>query len=462
MNKLALTALSLVLAASGASLAAQNAPAGAQGAQRPAQAGPAGQAGAPPPGAAQPARPAGPPAFGDGPWDVNVSDGRVHVEVVTKGLDHPWGMAFVPDGSILVTERPGRLRLIRNGQLDPRPIEGLLPVYVTGISGLTDVLLDPNFATNRYIYLAYSKPHPDTPAGSNPAQADSTAAVLRAKWDGGYRLTEVEDIWMSDEWYGKPPLPTRCCGQGPASGSFGGRLATDGRYLFITSGDRNYGERVQDPNSYFGKILRINFDGSVPQDNPWVGRAGSKPEVWSTGHRNQLGLFYDAPTQRMWESEFGPRGGDEINLIAKGGNYGWMDVTQGAHYNSEAAKGFRGVEGFVDPIWAFPPSGNPGNLAIYRGNLFPTWNGDLLLANMSRPPALIRMRLGPDGHVVSSENLLGNLNQRLRDVRVAPDSSIYVLTDEANGAMLRLTPAPPQTPAATPAPPPRPAAAAGG
>ncbi|MEO6041551.1 MAG: PQQ-dependent sugar dehydrogenase [Croceibacterium sp.] len=402
----------------------------------------------PPPAMAAPAAPAqrqGPPptpALGQGPWDVTTGDGKVHVEVVTTGLDHPWGLAFLPGGGMLVTEREGRLRLIRGGVLDPRPIEGMLPVYATGISGLTDVVLDPNFAANHLLYLAYSKAAPDTPPGTNPNAVQATGAVMRARYDGGYRLTDVRDLFVADAWYGKPPLAVRCCGQGPASGSFGGRLALDGKgHIFITSGDRNYGEKVQDPANHFGKILRLNLDGSVPRDNPWVGRKGMKPEVWSTGHRNQLGLYYDAPTGRLWETEFGPRGGDEINLITRSGNYGWIDVTQGNHYNGEAThKGVRGVPGYIDPVWAFPPSGNPGNIAVYRGSLFPTWQGDLLLPNMTRPPSFLHMKLAADGHVVSSERLLENLGQRLRDVRVAPDGSIYLLTDETAGAVLRLTP----------------------
>jgi glucose/arabinose dehydrogenase len=427
MNKLAVSALAVVLAASGSMVWAQPAPA-----PTPA---------APPPAARQGPPPT--PALGEGPWDVQTWDAKLHVEVLTRGLDHPWGMAVLPDGGMLVTERPGRLRVIRNGVLDPTPIEGMLPIYATGIAGLTDVLLDPNFATNHYIYLAYSKPDPTTPAGTNPNVANAAAAVMRARWDGGNRLTEVKDIWASTEWYGKPPLPTRCCGQGPSSGSFGGRLATDGRYLFITSGDRNYGERVQDPKSDFGKILRLNVDGSVPSDNPWVGQSGKNPAVWSTGHRNQLGLFYDAPTGRLWESEFGPRGGDEINLITKGGNYGWIDVTQGHHYNNEATHvGVRGVAGMTDPVFAFPPSGNPGNVAIYHGSAFPGWEGDMLLPNMSRPSSLLRLRIGPDGRVTGTERLLENLGQRFRDVRVGPDGAVYVATDETNGAILKITPAP--------------------
>lgn len=412
------------LASLAAPLAAQNAPA-----PQPAQARPAG----PPPV----------PALGDGPWDVQTQEAKLHVEVVTKGLERPWGMAFLPDGGILVTERPGRLRVIRDGVLDPAPIEGLPTIYNPGIAGLTDIVLDPDFASNRLIYLAYSKPAPDTPEGTSPMQTDATLAVMRAKWDGGPRLTEVEDIFVADAWYGKPPLPPKCCGQGPASGSFGGRLAIgpDGK-LYVTSGDRNFGEKVQDPSNHFGKILRLELDGSAPADNPFVGREGYKPEIWTIGHRNPLGLVFDAPTGRLWETEFGPRGGDEVNLITKGANYGWIDVTQGHHYNNEPAKGIREVAGMTDPVWAFGPSGNPGNIAVYHGSAFPAWEGNLLVANMSRPPSLVRMVLSPDGHVVAQEAMLEDLGQRLRDVRVGPDGAIYLLTDENAGALLKVTPAP--------------------
>jgi len=428
MNKFALTAMAVVLAVSGGAVLAQDAPAPTPT--------------APP----QPPRQGFPPPtpLGEGPWDVQTTDAKLHVEVLTRGLDHPWGLAFLPDGTMLVTERPGRLRIVRNGVLDPRPIEGLPTMINAGIAGLTDIVLDPDFATNRTLYLSYSKSHPD--AGPNPTpQANSANAVLRAKWDGGYRLTEVRDIFVAMPWYGAPPIPARCCGQGPAFGSYGGRMAIDAHgHLFITSGDRNYGELVQDPSNHIGKVLRINRDGSVPRDNPFVGRDGYAPEIWSTGHRNQTGLTIDSVTGTLWETEFGPRGGDEINRIERGANYGWPDVTQGYHYNAEPpAKGVRNVAGMTDPVWAFgPPSGNPGNLVIYRGAAFPTWQGDLLLANMSRPASLIRMELSADGHVVAMERMLENLGQRLRDVRVGPDGAVYVLTDETAGAILKITPAP--------------------
>jgi aldose sugar dehydrogenase len=421
MKKRTAMAACLALCALGAPLAAQDAPA---------------------PAAQQP-RPAGPPptpALGEGPWDVQTADARLHVEVMTRDLERPWALAFLPDGGMLVTERPGRLRIIRDGVLDPRPIEGLPPIYATGIAGLSDIVLDPDFAQNRTLYLSYSKAAPDTPPGTNPNQTDATLVVARAKWDGAYRLSEVEEIFVADAWYGKPPLPPKCCGQGPASGSFGARMTLDGEgRLLIASGDRNFGEMVQQPDNHFGKILRIERDGSVPRDNPFVGSDGWKPEIWSTGHRNQTGLTYDPVTGRVWSTEFGPRGGDEVNRIERGANYGWMDVTQGYHYNREPAKGVRSVDGMTDPVWAFgPPSGNPGNLVVYRGAMFPQWQGDLLISMMNR--SLVRMKLSTDGHVVGMEAVLSDLGQRFRDVRVGPDGAVYLLTDENAGALLKITP----------------------
>ena len=396
---------------------------------------------APPAPAAAPARQGPPPTppLGDGPWDVQTADAKLHVEVLVRGLDHPWGMAFLPDGGLLVTERPGRLRVVRKGVLDPKPIDGLPQIFAPGIAGLTDVVLDPDFARNRLIYLSYSKADPA--AGPKPGPAtDSTLVVMRAKWDGGSKLTEVKDIFVAGPMYGKV-APTRCCGQGPTFGSFGGRMAflPDGS-LLVTSGDRNYGEMVQKPDNHFGKILRLTTDGKAAAGNPFAGQAQWKPEIWSTGHRNPTGLTIDPATGTVWETEFGPRGGDEVNRIVKGGNYGWMDVTQGYHYNGEPpAKGRRGVTGFIDPVFAFgPPSHNPGNVAVYRGTMFPEWNGDLIIAAMNR--SLIRLKLDKDGHVTGQEAMLQNLGQRLRDVRVGPDGALYILTDETGGGLLKVTP----------------------
>jgi glucose/arabinose dehydrogenase len=392
--------------------------------------------GAPPVPAAPQRAPAAsrpqPTLLGDGPWDVATEQQKIHVTVVTKGLDHPWGLAFVPNGDMLVTERDGRLRVIRKGVLDPTPIAGLPDILRGGLGGLMDIALHPNFARNRLIYLTYAKP-------GAQVRDQSTLAVMRARWDGSTTLTDVRDIFVADAWYGAAPLPKRCCGQGPASGSYGSRIAFDRKgYLFITSGDRNYGERVQDPSNHFGKILRLKDDGSVPKDNPFVGKPGYKPEIWSTGHRNPLGLFFHPKTGELWETEFGPRGGDELNVIERGKNYGWIDVTQGAHYNGEPAKGVKGVPGMQDPVIAWVPSINPGNLVFYTGNRFPGWKGDMLMPDMTR--SLLRVRFDGKRVAVAQERMLTDLKQRMRDIRIGPDGDIYVLTDETAGAVLRISP----------------------
>lgn len=383
------------------------------------------------------ARPGGPPpgaALGAGPWEYQTENGPVRVEVVARGLVNPWSIAWTPDGDALVTERPGRLRVIRDGVLDPAPIGGLPEIYALGIAGLTDVALHPDFAENRLVYFAYS--------GSNPDNANEQALmVARARWDGGASLAGWEVIFTAAPWYGALTQPERCCGQGPAFGSFGGRIMFDpDGYLFITSGDRNYGELVADLANHFGKILRLHDDGSVPAGNPWVGRDGHAPEVWSTGHRNPLGLALNPFTGEIWESEFGPRGGDEVNRIVRGGDYGWMSVTQGFHYNGAQQEFIRGHPGKIDPVLVFgPPSLNPGNLAFYDGSLFSEWRGDLFLASFTQ--GLLRYDTDALGSPVGQpEHLLRDLRQRWRDVRVGPDGALYLLTDMADGAVLRIVP----------------------
>lgn len=371
--------------------------------------------------------------LGAGPWDIKTEKADLHVEVVTNGLDTPWSLAFLPEGGMLITERPGHLRVMRDGVLDPKEITGLPDIYALGIAGLMDVQLHPEFTSNELIYISYSKPDPESPQ-------NSVLAVMRAKWDGGYALSEVEDIFVADAWYGKAPVPEKCCGQGPVFGSYGGRILFDDQgYLFITSGDRNNGEMVQKTDNHFGKILRINDDGSIPEDNPWVGKSGHKGEVWTTGHRNPTGLTINPITGEMWDSEFGPRGGDEVNLITRGNNYGWITVTQGFHYDGTPAEGIKDVEGMTDPVLAFgPPSLNPANLAFYRGAQFPEWQGDMLLTTFTK--GLRRAEMDENGKAVSEELLLGGLGQRLRDVKIGPDGNIYILTDQSEGALLRITP----------------------
>jgi glucose/arabinose dehydrogenase len=412
----------LALALAGGA-AAQDAPAPAPAAQN-----------APAAAAARPA--AGPPRtapLGAGPFDFDSSAGKIHVEVVARRLDHPWSLAQLPDGTMLVTERAGRLRVIKDGKLDPVAIVGLPPINPSGIGGLYDIALDPQYSKNHFIYLSYVKP-------SEKNSDETTLAVMRAVYDGTHVLKGVKDIYVADAWYGAQPWPKRCCGQGPASGSWGGRIlfGRDGK-LYVTSGDRNYGEMVQKPDNDFGKIMRLNPDGSVPKDNPFVGKKGWKPEIWTTGHRNPLGLTIDPATGHMWETEFGPRGGDEVNLIEKGKNYGWIDVTQGHHYNNEPAKGVKNVPGMTDPVLTYlPTSLNPGNPTFYEGAAFPAWKGDFLLPSFTK--GLLRYDMQGGMPVGEPEYLLGDLKQRLRDVRVGSGGELYVLTDETDGALLKVTP----------------------
>jgi glucose/arabinose dehydrogenase len=409
-------ALSLALLVFSGAAAAQNAPATPT---------------ATPPAAAPRRAPPVTP-LGDGPWDIATEKGPVHVSVVTKGLDHPWALAFLPNGDMLVTERDGRLRVIRKGVLDPTPIAGLPDILKGGLGGLMDIALHPKFAQNHLIYMSYTKPGPQV-------RDQSTLAVMRAKWDGGPSLSDVQDIFVADAWYGALPLPKRCCGQGPATGSYGSRIAFDRKgYLFITSGDRNYGERVQDPSNHFGKILRLYDNGGIPQDNPFVGKPGWKPEIWTTGHRNPLGLYFHPVTGVLWESEFGPRGGDEVNIIQKGKNYGWIDVTQGAHYNGDPAKGVKNVPGMEDPVLMFAPSINPGNLLFVTGTRFKGWKGDMLMATMTK--TVLRATFDAKGQPIAQERMLGDLKQRFRDIRVGPDGNFYLLTDETGGAVLKIEP----------------------
>jgi glucose/arabinose dehydrogenase len=228
----------------------------------------------------------------------------------------------------------------------------------------------------------------------------------------------------------------RCCGQGPASGSFGGRLAFDeDDRLYVTSGDRNWGEKAQDPQSHLGKILRLNDDGSIPDDNPFVGMDGYLPAIYTLGHRNPLGLRFDPATGDLWSTEFGPAGGDEVNLIEAGKNYGWILITQGEHYDgAQKTLGSGEIEGYVDPVAWWPRGGNPGNVLVYRGDLFPDWQGNVILATMSGrdlAPGLVRLVVDADGKLVHEERMLTEIGIRMRDVIEAPDGRLLVLTESS-------------------------------
>jgi glucose/arabinose dehydrogenase len=378
--------------------------------------------------------------LGAGPWEFAAGrGGRMRVSVVTKGLVRPWGVAFVPDGSFLVTERPGRLRVVRNGVLDPTPIGPLPELAPYGLGGLMDVSLHPRFAENRLIYFTYSKPDPKQ--CPNAKQCSATTTVARARWDGGSTLTDVKDIIVLDAWHGGPGSPQ---GVGPASGSFGSRLAWDRNgLLYITSGDRNYPPAAQDPNSHIGKILRVRDDGTVPPDNPFVGRQGYKPEIYTLGHRNPLGLAIHPTTGALWSTEQGPQGGDELNLIQAGKNYGWPEVSLGRNYDGTiVGKGFT-APGYEEPVVFWVPAIAISGLSFYEGDKFP-WQGQALVGAMRAGTGRYAQRVtfNDKGLPTARDSMLVELAQRIRDIRPGPDGNVYVLTDEDAGAMLKIEPAP--------------------
>jgi glucose/arabinose dehydrogenase len=367
-------------------------------------------------------------------------------------------MAFVPDGSILVTERVGRLRVIRNGVLDPTPIGPLPEMHATGLGGLMDISLHPRFAENRLIYFTYSKPSPDKTQCESPALAQqlgqpavpvrgecsATTAVGRARWDGGSTLTDVKDVIVADAWHGGPGTSKLPGVLGPATGSYGSRLAWDKNgLLYITSGDRNYAPKAQDPGSDIGKILRVRDDGTVPPDNPFVGRAGYKPEIYTLGHRNPLGLEFNRITGELWSTEEGPQGGDELNKIVAGKNYGWPEVSLGRNYDGTVVgKGFT-APGFEEPFVFWVPAIAISGLGFYDGDKFPQWKGNAFVGAMRNNTGqhIQRVQFNDKGLPTGREILFADLRQRIREVKQGPDGLIYFITDQAAGAMLKVEPA---------------------
>ncbi|PWG63705.1 PQQ-dependent sugar dehydrogenase [Sediminicurvatus halobius] len=336
------------------------------------------------------------------------------VEIVAEGLEHPWALAFLPDGDMLVTERPGRLlRVAPNGSSEV--IGGVPEVMARNQGGLLDVALHPDFADNRLVYLSYSEPR----------RGGSVTAVGRGALRNG-ALTDFEVIFRAT-----PPVDS--------SKHFGSRLAFDGDgYLFVTSGERGRREHAQAMDKYHGKVIRLLPDGSIPDGNPYVGQQGVQPGIYSYGHRNPQGMIVHPPSGRIWVNEHGPRGGDEVNIVEPGGNYGWPEVTYGReYYGPEIGPDTR--PDVVDPIHQWTPSIAPSGMAWYQGDAFPDWRGDLFVGAL----ALTHLaRLELDGErVVGEERLLEDRNWRIRDVRAGPDGMIYLLVDAADAPLVRLVPA---------------------
>ena len=353
--------------------------------------------------------------------DVIVSEEHTFrvVEVAT-GLDHPWGLAFLPDGRMLVTERPGRLRTVAAGRLDPEPVAGVPRVRASGQGGLLDVALHPEFGENGWVYLSY--------AAGSWGRAGTEVARGRLR---DHRLEEVEVLFRA--------LPKSSGGR-----HFGSRLrfGPDG-HLFISLGDRGDRYRAQDPGDHAGSIIRLRDDGIVPPDNPFVGVEGALPEVYTTGNRNVQGLAFDPETGTLWAHEHGPRGGDEVNVVRPGINYGWPIISYGREYGTGEPVGVgTRREGMAQPAHQWTPSIAPSGLTVYDGDRFPGWKGNLFVGAL-RFRLLARLVL--DGErVVHEERLLEGRYGRIRDVRTGPDGLLYLLTDAPapHGALLRLEPAP--------------------
>lgn len=351
------------------------------------------------------------PAMAQAPRTIETRTGRLLVETIASGLVHPWGMAFLPDATFLVTERPGRLRLVGKDGAVSDPLEGTPDVFAQGQGGLLDVALDPQFADNRLVYLSFAE------AGAGGA----STAVGRGRLEDG-RVTGFQVLFRQEPKVSGP-------------NHFGGRIvfSPDG-HLFLTLGERFKFEPAQDIANHLGTIVRINRDGSIPDDNPFVGRDKAEPAIWSYGHRNIQAGAINPRSGALWIGEMGPRGGDELNLPEAGRNYGWPIVSSGRHYSGERIPDPSTRPDLAGSIRTWTPSISPSGMLFYTGSAIPAWTGNVLLGSLTRQ-SLVRLVI--EGDAVTDEEIIG-LDARIRDVEQAPDGSVYLLTDHRDGKVLRL------------------------
>jgi len=357
----------------------------------------------------------------DKPFLVDSAEQRQIRVSVIKGLSHPWSLTFLPSGEMLVTERPGRLRIVRNGVLDPKPIAGVPSVHAQALAGLMDIALHPKFSETRLVYLSFSKP---MGGGAH------TSALARGRLQG-MALVDVREIFVAD-----------AVGKGPAAGNpivFG----PDG-YLYMGVGGA-LDDVAQKTNSHFGKMIRLRDDGSAPPDNPFVGQRGSKPEIYTLGHRNMLGLTVHPVTGEIWENENGPLGGDEVNILKPGANYGWPLLSYGRQYSGAKVSNQTWREGFVDPELIWVPSIAISGMTFYTGDRFPHWKNNLFVGGLQfggirGTGQLQRIVFNEKWEEIRREALLVEIRQRIRNVRQGPDGLLYLLTDEDDGAILKLEP----------------------
>lgn len=406
-------------------------------------------------------------ALGDGPFVYHTAGADFRVAVVTKGLVHPWAVAFLPDGVMLVTERPGRIRIVRNGVLEPAPIPGIPAVLNDGLlGGLLDIAVDPNFAQNHFVYFAYNKPGPDLGPKDTPQGVlvpsighkgmghTARNAIGRGVWDGR-TLTDIRDIFIDNSLI-----------DDSISQSSGIRIVfgRDGK-LYMSSGAPNLpalsgkyahtrGGAAQDPGSDGGKVMRLNADGTIPKDNPFVGKAGYRPEIYTMGHRNILGMALNPYTGVVWTDENGPQDDDKLIALKAGANYGWPIVGAGRDYTgdhiggplalgdpSAVNPGYQtgSLPGIEQPFLFWVPAIAVSGLSFYNADHFPRWKTSIFVGSL-KYRRLERHVLNDKGLPIRREYLLEDLKQRIRDVRQGPDGYLYVLTDEDQGALLRLEP----------------------
>ena len=385
-------------------------------------------------GQAQDEEPIGVPAtpLGDGPWVIDTAEQHeIRVSVVARGLSHPWSLAFLPDGGMLIVERDGWLRVLRGGRLDPRPVTGVPEVRTDGNGGLMDVALHPAFADNGLVYLTYTKRHPD---------GRGSPALARGRLDGR-ALRDVRDLVVTPPYHGNSGLNGRVAfgRDGKLYMSTGGRiLSPDGQLL----------DAPQDPSILRGKVLRLNDDGSVPDDNPFVGEPGHRPEIYTIGHRNTLGLMLHPDTGDLWQHENGPNGGDELNVLRPGRNYGWPLMSFGRLYPGARVSPHPTREGYESPLVVWLPAIAAAGMTVYTGERFPAWRGNLFVGSLQmggipHTGHLQRIVFNDRMEELRRELLLTELRQRVREVRQGPDGFLYVLTDHVeDGALLRIEPAP--------------------
>jgi glucose/arabinose dehydrogenase len=363
------------------------------------------------------------PPLGTGPWVFDTAEQhKIRVSVVARDLIQPWAIAFLPGGDMLVTERPGRLRIVRDGVLDPNLISGVPEVRTDGNGGLMDVALHPDFSENGLVYLTYTKP---------VEMGWGAPSLAVGRLEAG-ALMDVRDLVVTEAYEGNSGLNGRV--------AFG----RDGKVYMSTGG--RVGNAAQDPMSLRGKVLRLEDDGSVPPDNPFVNR-GYRPEIYTLGHRNTLGLMLHPQTGELWQHENGPNGGDEVNILAPGGNYGWPEISFGRNYSGDRITEHPTREGMESPLLVWLPAIAAAGMAVYTGEQFPAWRGNLFVGSLRQGGIpgtghLQRIVFNERTEEMRRESMLTELRQRIREVREGPDGLLYLLTGEDDGALLRIEPAP--------------------